>query len=80
MCIRDRIKIVDNVASEWEQVAKSLCLDEATIDRIKGDLHQSTRDAFLQMFKMWLDGSSGHCVPVTWSGLVQSLKDTGLHG
>ena len=72
------IKIIDSVASEWEQVAKSLCLDEATIDKIKGDnLHQS-RDACLQMFKMWLDGSGGHCVPVTWSGLVQSLKDAGL--
>ena len=69
------------LVNESKYIAKSLRLDEATIDRIKGDTFiRVTRYAFLQMFKIWLNESDGHCVPVTGSGLVQSVKDTGLHG
>jgi hypothetical protein len=71
------LRIMKEVAPEWDDVAVALGFDGARIKAIKMDAHFEQREACLEMFTEWLAG--GHDLqPPTWDALIQSLTAVGL--
>jgi hypothetical protein len=73
------LRIMKEVAPEWDEVAVALGFDGARIKTIKMGAHYQPREACLEMFTEWLDG--GHDLqPPTWNVLIQSLIAANLSG
>jgi hypothetical protein len=73
------LRIMKEVAPEWDEVAVALGFDGARIKTIKMGAHYQPREACLEMFTEWLDGGRD-LQPPTWNVLVQSLATANLSG
>ena len=71
------LRIIKEVAPEWDEVAVALGFDGARIKTLKMGAHYQPREACRDMFTEWLDG--GHDLqPPTWDVLIQSLRAANL--
>ena len=65
------MKVIEQVAPVWEQLACSLHFDSAAIDRD----NRKCKLACMDMFGRRLEGSA--CQPVSWETLMAALRDSG---
>ena len=68
------MKVIEQVAPVWEQLACSLHFDSAAIGAIDRDNHKC-KLACIDMFGRWLEGSARQ--PVSWETLMAALRDSG---
>ena len=71
------LRILREVAPEWDEVAVALGFDGARIKTIKMGAHYQPKDACREMFTKWLDGGRD-LQPPTWNVLIQSLNAANL--
>ena len=73
---RRRIKVIEGIGSQWEELAKELKVEQEVIDEIK-TTHRDNDDevACRAMLSTWLEGNNGE---VSWTVFVQALIDAGL--
>ena len=74
-----KVKVIDSLASQWDELAKALGFEEEAIQRIKNTYLQS-HDACREMLHKWLEGNEGLISPVVWITLIQCLINSGLVG
>ena len=70
-----KIKIIDSVGSQWEELAKVLDMGQEDIDMIKTTHGDDDQEACHAMLATWLEGNNGE---VSWTVLSQALIDAGL--
>lgn len=71
-----RVKVKDEVAHEWQEVAVALHFDGGEIEAIRQSTYNQSSDACRVLFSQWLQG--GHRKPVSWETLAQALTDAGF--
>ena len=71
------LRIMKEVAPEWDEVAVALGFDGARIKTIKMGAHYQPKEACPEMFIEWLDGGRD-LQPPTWDILIQSLRAANL--
>ena len=69
--------MVEAVAAEWEELAKTLHFDSSVIEHVKERFPQ-TEDACQEVLRRWLDGQEGTRQPVHWDTLIDSLLEAGF--
>ena len=74
------MRTIDSIAYQWENVAIALGFDGAAIERIKKDAFFRSLRASRDMFIEWLDEGEeyGLRTPVTWSTLIECLREANL--
>ena len=70
-----RIKVIDSVGSQWEELAKALEMEQEYIDMIKTTHGDNDQEACRAMLATWLEGNNGE---VSWTVLSRALIDAGL--
>ena len=70
-----RIKIIDGIGSQWEELAKALDMEQEDIDIIKTIHGDNDQKACRVMLATWLEGNNDE---VSWTVLSQALIDAGL--
>ena len=72
-----KVRVVESIGSEWEEVAKALDMGQEDIDMIKTrhSLTDDDEEACREMLATWLEGNNGE---VSWTALTQALIDAGL--
>ena len=68
------VKLIEQVAPFWDQLACSLHFRPAVIQAIDRD-HRKCERACMDMSTRWLEGSARQ--PVTWKTLIAALRDSG---
>ena len=68
------MKVIEQVAPLWEQLAYALHFNPAVVGAIDRD-HRKCELACIDMFCRWLEGSA--CQPVRWVTLMAALNDSG---
>ena len=63
---------MEEIASEWDEVAVALGFDGVRIKTIMMDAHYQPKKACRDMFTEWLEGDRD-LQPPTWDVLIQSL-------
>ena len=71
------LRIMKEVAPEWDEVAMALGFDGARIKTLKMGAHYQPKEACREMFIEWLDGGRD-LQPPTWNVLIQSLRAANL--
>ena len=71
------LRIMKEVAPEWDEVAVALGFDGARIKTIKMGAHYQPRQACREMFTEWLNGGRD-LQPPTWDIFIQSLTAANL--
>ena len=69
------VKVIEQVAPVWEQLACSLHFQPAVIKTIDRKNHYRCDLACMDMFGCWLEGRARQ--PVSWETLVAALRDSG---
>ena len=69
-----KIRVIESIESEWEEVAKALVIGQEDIDLIK-TTHSDNEEACREMLATWLEGNNGE---VSWTAFTQALIDAGL--
>jgi len=71
--------LLENIQGKWRDIGTLLRIENATLDKFEhkhqGDLKEQCRDV-LQTWRE--EGSRSEKYPVTWSGLLEVLKDVQL--
>ena len=75
-----RVKVIESVAAEWEQLAIALEFDSPVIDYLRRDFNHDAKGAVTQVLTKWLNGESDSGRPITWDTLIQCLNDAGQVG
>lgn len=75
-----RVRVIDSVAAEWEELAIVLGFEPAEINYVKRDYNQNARGACREILTKWLNGECNHDSPITWGTLIQCLIDAGHVG
>ena len=70
-----KVRVVESIGSEWEEVAKALDIGQEDIDMIKTRHSDHDEEACREMLATWLEGNNGE---VSWTALTQALIDAGL--
>ena len=70
-----KVRVVDSIGSEWEEVAKALDMGQEDIDMIKTRHSDDDEEACREMLATWSEGNNGE---VSWTALTQALIDAGL--
>ena len=70
-----KVRVVESIGSEWEEVAKALDMGQEDIDMIKTRHSDHDEEACREMLATWLEGNNGE---VSWTALIQALIDSGL--
>ena len=71
------LRIMREVAPEWDEVAIALGFDGARIKTLKMGAHYQPREGCREMFTEWLEGGRD-LQPPTWNVLIQSLRAANL--
>ena len=69
------MKVIEQVAPVWEQLACSLHFQPAVIRTMDRKNHYQCDLACMDMFGRWLEGSARQ--PVSWETLMAALRDSG---
>ena len=67
------LRILDNIASHWEEIGICLQIDEATLRMITAETRGDVMDCCGEMMRQWLQGSGRQ--PVTWATLIEVLRE-----
>ena len=70
-----KVRVVESIGSEWEEVAKALDMGQEDIDMIKTRHSDDDEEACREMLATWLEGNNGE---ESWTALTQALIDAGL--
>ena len=70
-----KVRVVESIGSEWEEVAKALDMGQEDIDMIKSTHSDNDEEACREMLATWLEGNNGE---VSWTAFTQALIDAGL--
>ena len=70
-----KVKVIDSVGSQWEELAKALDIEQYDIDMIKTIHADNDEEACCAMLATWLEGNNGE---VSWTAFIQALIDAGL--
>ena len=70
-----KIKVIDSIGSQWEELAKALNMEQEDIDMIKTTHGDNDQEACRVMLATWLEGNNGE---VSWTVFIQALIDAGL--
>ena len=54
-----KVRVIENIGSEWEEVAKALDIGQEDIDMIKTTHSDSDEEACRKMLATWLEGNNG---------------------
>ena len=71
-----KVRVVESIGSEWEEVAKALDMGQEDIDMIKTRHSDHDEEACREMLATWLE--SNYNGEVSWTALTQALIDAGL--
>ena len=71
-----KIKVVDTVALQWRELARSLGFGQDSIDCI-ADMYMDDCEACCEMLAKWLEGNENFKGPVTWKTFIQCLIGVG---
>ena len=74
---RRELRIIETVAPHWKKVAIALGFNQARIKTIEMGSHYQPEEACREIFSSWLNGAHD-LKPVTWSSLIQCLKEAKL--
>ena len=74
-CDSKIVRIINGVASKWEELAIALGFDAPAIDCIRRDFSSDCKEACSQMLQKWIKMEYTACKPVTWTVLIQCLQD-----
>ena len=69
--------MVEAVAVEWAELAKTLHFDSSVIEDVRERFPQP-EDACQEVLWRWLDGQEGARQPVHWDTLIDSLLEAGF--
>ena len=70
------VRIIENVAPNWEEVAIALGFDAPAIDCVKRDHTSDCKAACASMLQKWLDMECADIgESVSWRTLIQGLQD-----
>ena len=69
------VRIINCVASKWEELAIALGFDAPAIDCIRRDFSSDCKEACSQMLQKWIKMEYSVCKPATWTVLIQCLQD-----
>ena len=67
------MKVVEEVAAKWEQLAYVLHFSPAVVRNIQRDTQHDCVSACQEVLYRWLNGETSH--PVSWQTLIDSLRD-----
>ena len=71
-----RLKVIEEVAPRWEELASALQFDHLVILQVKADYLHREVAACRHIFTMWLEEERDHLrSPVTWETFIQCLTD-----
>ena len=70
-----KVRVVESIGSEWEEVAKALDMGQEDIDMIKSTHSDNDEEACHEMLATWLEGNSDE---VSWTAFTQALIDARL--
>ena len=70
------VRIMDTVASEWEEIAIAMGFPAHELKTIRRDNLRDAKRATLHIFTQWLGGD--YCTPVSWGSLVDCLDQAGF--
>ena len=70
-----KVRIIESIGSEWEEVAKALDMEQEEIDMIKTRHLDHDEEACYEILATWLEGNNGE---VSWTALTQAFIDAGL--
>ena len=70
-----KVRVLESIGSEWEEVAKALDMGQEDIHMIKTTHSDNDEEACREMLAIWLEGNNGE---VSWTAFTQALIDAGL--
>ena len=70
-----KVKVIESIESQWEEVAVALGVEEDMIDTIKSTHSQNHLEACRAMLATWLESNADK---VSWPTFIQGLIDAGL--
>ena len=70
-----KVRVIESIGSQWEEVAKALDMGQEDIDMIKTTHSDNDEEACHEMLATWLEGNNGE---VSWTAFSQALIDAGL--
>ena len=71
------VKVVEAVAEEWEELAKTLHFNSSVIESVR-ESFPLPKDGCQEMLRRWLDRQEETCQPVYWNTLINSLCEAGF--
>ena len=74
-----KVRVIDTVAAEWEELAIALGFEPAVINYIRRDHVHDAKGACCKVLTKWLAEEEENLrSPVTWTTLIECLKDAGF--
>ena len=73
----EKVRIINDGASKWENIATRLYFDGGMINQISRD-SGNVQQACWNVFSKWLSGIDGLREPRTWNTVVKALKEADL--
>ena len=70
-----KVRVIESIGSEWEEVAKALDMGQEDIEMIKTTHSDNDEEACREMLATWLEGNISE---VSWTAFSQALIDAGL--
>lgn len=79
MGVTVHVRVIDNVAPNWEDLAIALGFKHYTIKTVQRNHRSDAREACRQILSMWLEQAEENLArPVTWTTLIQCLVNAEL--
>ena len=74
-----KIRVIDTVAAQWEELAIALGFEAAVINYIRRDHVHDAKGACCHVLTKWLmEEEENLRAPVTWTTLIECLMDAGF--
>lgn len=74
-----KLRVIDTIASQWEELAIALGFDGHVIHCVQKDYDHDCKGATSKIFRMWLENEDERLIgPISWSTLLQCLNDLGF--
>ena len=72
------VRVIEEVADKWKEVAIALRFGIHEMKNLEGDVQYVSEYACQEMFIKWLDIREDLRRPVTWTTLIQCLREAKL--
>ena len=69
------VKIIEQVASQWEELAYILQFSSAAVKTIERDNPKDSSAACAELLHRWVRGAEGTQQPVSWATFIECLRD-----